>query len=43
MPTFISERGVFHPAKEKVSLKYGGTKKIMKKDLPQGVTISGEV
>lgn len=42
MPTFISERGILHPAKEKVSLKYGGDKKIPKKDLPQGVTISGE-
>lgn len=43
MPTFISERGVFHPAKEKVSLKYGGSKPIAKKNLPVGVTISGEV
>jgi len=43
MPTFISERGQFHPAKEKVSLKYRGTKKMLKKDLPIGVTISGEV
>jgi hypothetical protein len=43
MPTFISERGVFHPAKEKVSLKYKGDKKILKKDLPSGVTIAGDV
>lgn len=41
-PTFISERGIFHPAKEKVSLKYKGEKKIAKKDLPPGVTISGD-
>jgi hypothetical protein len=39
MPTFISERGILHPAKESVSLIYNGTKKIAKKDLPKGVTI----
>lgn len=39
MPTFISKRGEFHPAKESVSLVYKGKVRIPKKDLPKGVTI----
>jgi hypothetical protein len=40
MPTFVSEKGVFHPAKESVNLVYQGKKDIARKDLPAGVTIS---
>lgn len=43
MPTFISKRGVLHPAKENVSLVYKGTKPIPKEDLPKGITIAGDV
>lgn len=42
MPTFVSDKGVFHPAKEKVSLKYNGKKSIARDKLPKGVTISGD-
>ena len=41
MPTFISEGGVFHPAKESVGLIYKGDVPIPRANLPAGVTISG--
>ena len=44
MPTFVSNKGVWYAAKEKVGgLTYKGTQSILREDLPAGVFITGEV
>lgn len=41
-PTFVSKKGVWLTAKEKIGLVYKGSKVIPKGALPEGVTITGE-
>lgn len=44
MPTFVSDKGMWYAAKEKVGgLVYAGTKSIKKEDLPKSIIIVGDV
>jgi hypothetical protein len=42
MPSFVSDKGLWYPAKEKIGLTYKGDKTISKEELPEGVVIQGD-
>lgn len=43
MPTFVSNKGVWYPAKEKIGLVYKGKKSIPKDKLSKSIVINGDV